>query len=155
MYPIYTCTTQRPESSHTSRAAAGQTHTHTVAYSDVFASFCCYLVQPKSPQEPSFTQFFSLASMVGKKPVKVCNDIMQPELSVSRCSLFSLLCLSPVPLSLSPGTTLQLDCTKSILIHHSATVPQLPPLICVCSPTLSHYIQGFFTNTFISHDMFS
>lgn len=88
----HTCTTQ--ESSQTSRTAAGQTHSHRVAYSDVFACVCSFLEQPKSPQEPSFTPFFLLASMLGK----ACQGVQQHNAACA-FPLFSLLCLSPVCLS--------------------------------------------------------
>ncbi len=113
---------RKARGSQTSRTVGGQTHTHRVAYSDAFASLCSFLLQPKSPQEPSFTRFYLLASMLEK----ACQGAQQHHAawafpSAAALSFHSSVCL--LCLFLSPSSTLQLHCTKSMKIHYRTTLP--------------------------------
>ncbi len=94
----HTCTTQRQEAHKQAEQQVG-THTlielPTVMYLPLVAASSRSL----SPHKSQVSHDFSCWHPCWGKPVKVCNNIMQPVLSFSCCFQFSLLCLSLVCLS--------------------------------------------------------
>lgn len=104
-----------------------------VAYSGVFASFCCF---PRSASVSTWAKFHMifLAGTHVRESLSRCAKTHNAACAFPLLlfSLFAPLFVSCVPLCLSLSATLQLDCTKSIQIHRSITVPQLLLLICLC-----------------------